>query len=199
MPSSLFNLTNLSTLYLENNQLVGPLPSHVSGLNLVYLDLSSNSLNGTLPPWLFSLQSLVMLYLDGNQFIGEIGEFNSNSLQNLYLGYNKLHGSIPRSISRLVNLTSLSLSSNNLSIMLGSEMFSKFKNLETLDFSNNSVNINNNATYALPNLQTLNLAYSNISEFPIFLRLTTNLQEGKSIRYPRYITIIQRDRKKNLN
>ena len=176
MPSSLFNLPNLSTLYLGYNQLVGPLPSHVSGLNLVDLYLRSNFLNGTLPSWLFSMPSLETLDLYGNQFVGEIGEFKYNSLKNLDLGYNKLHGSIPRSVSRLVNLTSLYLSSNNLSIMLGSEMFSKLKNLETLDLSNNSVSINNNAAYALPNLQNLLLAYSNISEFPIFLRLTTDLQ-----------------------
>ena len=55
-------------------------------------------------------------------------------------------------------------------------MFSKLKNLETLDLSNNSVSINNNAAYALPNLLELNLSSSNISEFPIFLRLTTNLR-----------------------
>ncbi|XP_050279533.1 receptor-like protein 9DC3 isoform X2 [Quercus robur] len=176
LPSSLFNLPNLSTLDLRYNQLVGPLPNHVSGLNLVDLYLSSNFLNGTLPSWLFSMPSLETLYLNRNQFVGEIGEFKYNSLKDLDLGYNKLHGSIPRSVSRLVNLTSLSLSSNNLSIMLGSEMFSKLKNLETFDLSKNSVSINNNVAYALPNLQYLNLAYSNISEFPIFLRLTTNLQ-----------------------
>ncbi|XP_050279945.1 receptor-like protein Cf-9 homolog isoform X1 [Quercus robur] len=176
LPSSLFNLPNLSTLGLGNNQLVGPLPSHVSGLNLRVLFLSSNFLNGTLPTWLFSLPSLEVLYLGENQFVGEIGEFKYNSLMYLNLGYNKLHGSILRLVSRLVNLTELYLSSNNLSIMLGSEMFSKLKNLETLDLSNNSVSINNNAAHALPNLQYLYLAYSNISEFPIFLRLTTNLQ-----------------------
>ncbi|KAF3960166.1 hypothetical protein CMV_015097 [Castanea mollissima] len=176
LPSSLFNLPNLSTLDLGYNQLVGPVPSHVSGLNLIVLSLSSNFLNGTLPSWLFSMPSLKSLYLDGNQFVGEIGEFKYNSLKNLDLGYNKLHGSILRSVSRLVNLTTLSLSSNNLSIMLGPEMFSKLKNLVILDFSNNLVSFNNNATYALPNLRQLNLSSSNISEFPIFLRQTTNLQ-----------------------
>ena len=155
MPSSLFNLPNLSTLNLGSNELVGPLPSHVSGLNLIVLSLSSNFLNGTLPSWLFSMPSLEELYLNGNQFVGEIGEFKYNSLKYLYLGYNKLHGSIPRSVSRLVNLTVLSLSSNNLSIMLGSEMFSKLKNLMILDFSNNSVIINNNFSYAPPNLLEL--------------------------------------------
>ena len=176
MLSSLFNLLNLSTLDLGYNQLVCPLPSHVSGLNLFFLSLRSNFLNGTLPSWLFNMPSLESLYLDRNQFVGEIGEFKYNSLKYLDLDYNKLHGSIPRSVSRLANLTWLSLSSNNLSIMLGSEMFSKLKNLRYLDLSNNSVSINNNAAYALPNLQYLKLAYSNISEFPIFLRLSTHLQ-----------------------
>ncbi|KAL0000914.1 hypothetical protein SO802_014695 [Lithocarpus litseifolius] len=178
LPLSLLNLPNLSVLYLDNNQLVGPLPSHVSSLNLIHLSLSSNSLNGTLPSWLFSLPSLEMLSLDHNEFIGEIGEFKYNSLDYLDLGYNKLQGSIPRSISRLVNLTSLYLSSNKLSIMLEFEMFSKLKNLQYLDFSHNLLSINNNVivTYTLPNLMRLNLSSSNISEFPIFLKTTTNLE-----------------------
>ena len=55
-------------------------------------------------------------------------------------------------------------------------MFSKLKNLELLDFSNNNlVIINNNVTYTLPNLQLLNLSSCNISEFPIFLRTATTL------------------------
>ncbi|XP_050245764.1 receptor-like protein 7 isoform X3 [Quercus robur] len=200
LPLSLFNLPNLSTLYLDNNQLVGPLPNHVSGFNIIDLSLGSNFLNGTLPSWLFNLPSLVTLSLYGNQFIGEIGEFKSNSLEHLDLGYNKLQGSISRSISRFVTLTYLSLSSNNLSIMLELEMFSKLKNLKLLDFSNNNlVGINNNVTYTLPNLQLLNLSSCNISEFPIFLRTTTTLQLldlSKNIIYgqvPRWLGDVGRD------
>ena len=174
---SLFNLPNLSQLYLFNYQFVGPLPNHVSGLlNLTHLDLSSNFLNGALPSWLFNLPSLEILYIGGNQFIGEIGEFKSNSLIVLDLGYNKLQGSIPRSISRLVNLTNLLLPSNNCSIMLEFEMFSKLQNLYFLDLSNNLVSINNHVTYTLPKLRRQNLSSCNISEFPIFLRKATNFE-----------------------
>ncbi|KAF3967777.1 hypothetical protein CMV_008248, partial [Castanea mollissima] len=201
LPSSIFDLPNLSVLDLHNNQLVGPLPNHVSGLNLLIdLSLGSNFLNGTLPSWLFSLTSLVRLTLDHNQFIGEIGKFKyNNSLDYLDLSYNMLQGSIPSSISRLVNLsylslssnnlqgsvpssisrlvklTYLSLSSNNLSIMLDLELFS---NLNVFNFSYNKlfVSINNNLTFTLPNLTELYLSSCNISEFPIFLRIATNLQ-----------------------
>ncbi|KAL4611754.1 hypothetical protein ACB092_08G148300 [Castanea dentata] len=203
LPSSIFDLPNLSFLNLKRNQLVGPLPNHVSGLNLLIdLSLSSNFLNGTLPSWLFSLSSLVTLYLDHNQFIGEIGEFKyNNSLVILDLSYNMLQGSIPSSISRLVNLsylslssnnlqgfftssisrlvklTSLSLSSNNLSIMLDLEFLSNLNNLNVFNFSYNNllVSINNNLTFTLPNLEILFLSSCNISEFPIFLKVATNL------------------------
>ncbi|XP_050245772.1 receptor-like protein 9DC1 [Quercus robur] len=177
LPLSLFHLPNLSSLYLDNNQLIGPLPNHESGLlNLKDLYLSSNFLNGTLPSWLFNLPSLVTLNLDGNQFIGEIGEFKSNSLEHLDLGYNKLQGFIPRSISRFVNLTYLSLTSNNFITMLELDMFSKLKNLDYLDLSNNLVSINNNVTYTLPKLSSLILSSCNISEFPIFLKIAATLQ-----------------------
>ncbi|XP_030957162.1 receptor-like protein 33 isoform X3 [Quercus lobata] len=100
------------------------------------------------------------------------------NLISLDLSSNNLHGSIPSSISRLVNLTSLSLSSNNLSIMFDLEMFSKLKNLIVVNFSYNNlfVSINNNLTFTLPNLNELYLSSCNISEFPIFLRTTINLR-----------------------
>ncbi|KAM3730602.1 hypothetical protein ACB098_12G099600 [Castanea mollissima] len=173
LTSSLFNMPKVSRLHLHENQLGGPLPNHVSGLlDLTALLLDSNFLNG-----MFTLPSLVELIIFGNQFIGEIGEFKSNSLQILVMGDNKLHAHIPRSISRLVKLTYLDLSLNNLSIMLGSEMFSKLINLQDLDFSYNhvSINITNNVIDFMPMLQSLSLHSCNISEFPIFLRMTPNL------------------------
>ena len=63
--------------------------------------------------------------------------------------------------------------------MLDIEMFSNLNNLNFVNFSHNNllVNINNNLTFTLPNLERLYLSSCNISEFPIFLRLATNLQD----------------------
>ncbi|KAK7842869.1 receptor-like protein cf-9 like protein, partial [Quercus suber] len=139
LPLSLLNLPNLSTLSLDNNQVFGPLPNHVSGLlNLNVLSLRSNFLNGTLPSWLFNLPSLVRLNLGDNQFIGEIGEFKSNSLEYLHLEYNKLHGSIPRSLLNLPNLSTLYLRNNQLVGPLPVHISSL--NLVELDLSSNFLN-----------------------------------------------------------
>ncbi|KAF3972603.1 hypothetical protein CMV_003896 [Castanea mollissima] len=165
LPLSIFDLPNLSVLYLDNNQLVGPLPNHVSGLNLLIdLSLSLNFLNGTLPSWLFSLTSLVTLDLGYNRFIGEIGEFKyNNSLDYLDLSYNMLQGSIPSSISRLVNLSYLSLSSNNLQGSVPSSI-SRLVNLTYLSLSSNNLQGSIPSSISrLVNLTTLYLSSNNLS------------------------------------
>ncbi|KAM3738775.1 hypothetical protein ACB098_09G155700 [Castanea mollissima] len=166
IPTSLGNLLQITYLDLRANKFTASIPTSLENLTkLTYLDLSYNSFSG----------EIQLLNLDSNQFIGEIGEFKSNSLEHLDLGYNRLQGSIPRSISTFVNLTYLSLSSNNWSIMLELQMFSKLKNLWYLDLSNNLVSINNNVTCTLPKLERLNLSSCNISEFLMSLRTATNL------------------------
>ncbi|KAK4607821.1 hypothetical protein RGQ29_001581 [Quercus rubra] len=165
LPSSIFDLPNLYFLDLSNNQLVGPLPNHVSGLNLLFdLCLNSNFLNGTLPSWLFNLTSLMILSLENNQFIGEIGEFKyNNSFDVLGLSYNMLQGSIPSSISRLVNLTYLSLSSNNLQGSIPSSI-SRLVNLTHLSLSSN--NLQGSIPSLICNassLEVLDLSHNNFS------------------------------------
>uniref|UniRef100_A0A7N2KLX1 Leucine-rich repeat-containing N-terminal plant-type domain-containing protein n=1 Tax=Quercus lobata TaxID=97700 RepID=A0A7N2KLX1_QUELO len=227
LPDTIGSLKSLEYLYLSACNFIGAIPTSIGNLTqIINLDLSYNiivsavcyrcqyltcqispvyslSTINLLVPFLIALTSLVMLSLDHNQFIGEIGEFKyDNSLDSLDLSYNMLQGSIPSSISRLVNLTylslssnnlqgsipssisrlvnlaSLSLSSNNLSIMLNLELFSNLNNLIFFNFSYNNllVSINNNLTFTLPNLEELYLSSCNISEFPIILRIATNLQ-----------------------
>ncbi|KAF3434348.1 hypothetical protein FNV43_RR25451 [Rhamnella rubrinervis] len=199
IPWNIFlNLQQLISLDLSGNNFVGQLPEtctnnsnqisflcdssqhqlldHVP-MNLEYLDLSSNNLNGTIPSWLYSLPFLKHLGLASNQFIGTIQEFHYASLSYLNLEGNKLHGAIPVSVFQQQNLTSLALGGNNLSGAISLDQFSKLKNLEylSLSYNNLSLSFNNSDNYTFPNLKYLLLSSCNISEFPYFLRASEYL------------------------
>ncbi|XP_017979841.1 PREDICTED: receptor-like protein 12 [Theobroma cacao] len=76
-------------------------------------------------------------------------------------------------MSQLVNLALLDLSSNNLSGIEESDLFSKVQNLQYLDLPNNNLYFNSNhasADYTLPNLQFLYMSSCNVNQFPQFLR-----------------------------
>ncbi|GLT28248.1 hypothetical protein SLA2020_031940 [Shorea laevis] len=202
IPPSLANLTQLRFLYLSNNQFSGPILASIGNLsqltvlslfsnnfngqispslaNLTQLRdlfLSGNLLNGTLPPWIFTLPLLERLYLNHNQFQGQIIQFQQNSLTHLDLSNNKLQGSIPNSITNLVNLNYLDLSSNHFSDLVASDMFS-LQNLETiiLSYNNLSLRMNVDTNFTLPKLTNVFLSSCNLSEFPIFLRHSNGLQ-----------------------
>ena len=81
------------------------------------IDLTSNQLNGSLPPELANLTNLRYLYLRSNQLSGsipiELG--NLTSLESLSLYSNQLSGSIPPELGNLAALQHLFLDDNQLS------------------------------------------------------------------------------------
>ncbi|WRX29454.1 Leucine-rich repeat - like 10 [Theobroma cacao] len=175
---------NISRIMLRSlgNYFSGQIPSSLANLsqlnafpNLIHLDLSVNFLNGTLPSWLYTTSSLKSINLQHNQLSGHIKQFQHISLERIILGNNKLQGLDPSSMSQLVNLTLLDLSSNNLSGIEESDLFSKVQNLQYLDLSNNNLYFNSNhasADYTLPNLQSLDMSSCNMSsEFAQFTSL----------------------------
>ncbi|XP_038698852.1 receptor-like protein 9DC3 [Tripterygium wilfordii] len=199
IPSSLTTLSKLEVLSIPNSKLVGPIPNFSNLSKLVKLDLYSNSLNGTIQSVLYNLpSSLHSLRLTDNQFTGPINEFQSQSLEGLGLGRNKLNGSVTRSIFNLVNLTWLDLSSNSFSDTLDASMFSKLQNLQFLDLSNNNLTgllpspvkvqtyliSNNNLTGQIPsvicntNLRFLDLSNNGFSGTipPCFRKMSQRLQ-----------------------
>ncbi|XP_062081158.1 receptor-like protein 9DC3 [Humulus lupulus] len=202
-PDSFMNLsTSLTSLDLSWSSLQGELPENVLSLpNLQQLDLSRNpNLNGSFPQYNWSNQ-LKVLNLSASGVVidlphlcrklnGSIQEFQHNSLEFLKLSSNNLQGSFPRSIFQQVNLTNLLLSSNNLSDVLQFDHFSKLKNLQHLDLSDNSLSLVSNSKNndTLPNtLSELYLSSCGISEFPyslrgleilIYLDLSNNQIEG---------------------
>ena len=157
LPSS--NLSSLSILVLSNNGFNSTIPHWLFRMrNLVYLDLSSNNLRGSILEafanrtslerirQMGSLCNLKTLILSENNFNGEITELsdvfsgcNNSSLEKLDLGFNDLGGFLPNSLGNMYNLRSLLLREN---LFLGSipDSIGNLSNLKELYLSNNQMN-----------------------------------------------------------
>ncbi|NDJ25475.1 GTPase, partial [Nostoc sp. B(2019)] len=134
LPPEISQLSNLTTLSLANNQL-SSLPPEISQLsNLTTLSLANNQLS-SLPPEFSQLSNLTRLYLDNNQLSSLPLEFcQLSNLTRLYLDNNQL-SSLPLEFCQLSSLTTLFLADNQLSSL--PPEFSQLSNLTTLDLHNN--------------------------------------------------------------
>ena len=117
IPVELFDLTGLTSLYLQGTDLGGPVPPEIGRLtNLTRLYWSSGSLTGPLPPELGNLAKLELLYMGYNYLTGpipaELG--NLTNLRVLDLYWNEHEGPIPPELVRLSSLEQLRLGNNHL-------------------------------------------------------------------------------------
>ncbi|TYI85205.1 hypothetical protein E1A91_D05G423700v1, partial [Gossypium mustelinum] len=119
IPSSLGNCQNLLEIYLSNNNLSGAIPLEVLGIPSmsIALDLSSNYLTGELPVAVKNLKHLGEFYVSQNRLSGWLPNSLGKcaSLEYLYLDGNLFGGPIPSSLSSLRGLVELDVSGNNLS------------------------------------------------------------------------------------
>ncbi|GLU07796.1 hypothetical protein SLE2022_247430 [Rubroshorea leprosula] len=110
--------------------------------NLTFLDLSINSLTGTIPESMFTnLVKLEAFNLNHNSFEGPLPSNISklSKLVSLQLGANKFSGPIPESLSLLSELEILELFENLIEGIIPSS-FGKLKKLKKLDLHSNSFN-----------------------------------------------------------
>ncbi|KAF5475986.1 hypothetical protein F2P56_007737 [Juglans regia] len=114
IPPEIGMLKNLTSLYLDSNMLVGPIPFIWDNLtDLQYLDLSVNSLTGSIPYREVNLYWVKYVNLSHNSIIGEIPVALGSvaRLSSLDLSYNNLTGHIPPS---LIYIKRIDLSHNSL-------------------------------------------------------------------------------------
>jgi len=110
----LTNLPNLQRLYVNENQLTGPIPPEVGNLiSLTVLRANSNQFTGDLPRNIENLRNLQELNLSNNPWRGRVlfDPRQMSSLTALDLSSSQLQGELPNA-SGLIGLTYLGLHSN---------------------------------------------------------------------------------------
>ncbi|CAA0824280.1 disease resistance family protein / LRR family protein [Striga hermonthica] len=145
IPPWIFQLNNLIYLDMSWNTLEGRIPTMSNTTKLQHIDLYRNNLNSSIPQWLYSCKQLKYVSLEYNNLQDVISNSISNltSLGTLDLSENELYGKIPREIANLCNIQTLSLSDNK----LRGEITDSFGNmshcflgaLESLDVSTNQL------------------------------------------------------------
>ncbi|KAJ9555960.1 hypothetical protein OSB04_010574 [Centaurea solstitialis] len=137
----LFHIRSLEQLVISHNRFVGEIPGDGFGnlTQLVYLDLSWNNFNGSIPYQIFRLTNLRHLDMSFNSFEGNLGpELGKlQNLERLDLSMNYLTGSIPEEIGNLTKLRSFNLQDNFFSGGIPCSI-ANMKDLEYVDFSRNS-------------------------------------------------------------
>ncbi len=178
----LYNSTNGDS-WTDNTNWNDDFPCSWYGVNcqgghVVFLQLGSNNLIGTLPLSLGNLMFLRNLTLDHNQLSGSIpSELSNTNLFYLNLGANLLAGLIPSELGYLGNLGSMYLYTNRLIGPIPIE-FRFLANLSALNLSNNNLTgYIPNELGELTNLSGLDLSGNNLTgTIPSELGNLTNLQ-----------------------
>lgn len=163
-------------LGLQNNQLTGILPKSLNfSPGAIRVDLSSNLFRGTLP----LCSNVQSVSLSNNKFSGPIPQTIGQEMsfsQILELSGNFLSGSIPSSVNKMKQLTTLDLSGNQLS----GKIYTHWKGLDELnaiDLSRNNLSGGIPSSMCLlPQLQVMKLSSNNLSgELSLSLQHCTHL------------------------
>ncbi|XP_014511501.1 leucine-rich repeat receptor protein kinase EMS1-like [Vigna radiata var. radiata] len=184
LASLLGNCCHLQQLDMSRNKIQSDaLGNHIQfeciRHDLMYLDLSYNEFNGSLPAWLGQLENLSSLIMTDSNLVGSLpcaiitklvhlenlvlsnNNFNGSlpdcigdlvSLKILILASNHFDGIIPRSLVQLVSLTDLDLSRNSLNGTIPHNI-GQLQNLSTLYLSENK--LHGNIPYSLSQLLNL--------------------------------------------
>ncbi|OEL36696.1 putative LRR receptor-like serine/threonine-protein kinase [Dichanthelium oligosanthes] len=141
IPSTISNLSGLSSLILMNNQLSQKIPASIMTMeSLERIDISGNILAGPISTQIGMLGRLVQLFLYNNNLSGSIpdGLGNLTMLEEISLSYNQLSSGLPASLFLLDNLVYLNLSHNYLTGALPPDL-GHMKQIDKVDLSANGL------------------------------------------------------------
>nr|CAB3468253.1 unnamed protein product [Digitaria exilis] len=152
---------NLQYLDPYNNGLSGELTRNVTALNLIYLDVAANQLSGDFPAKIWSsFPKLTWVIIQNNSFTGTLPAQIPPNIKVIYMGDNKFSGAFPTSAPALEQFYA---ENNRLGGELPSDM-SKLSNLTVLSVPGNRITGSIPASIELvQKLQTLNLRGNQIS------------------------------------
>lgn len=174
----------LGTIHLSSMNITGTIPTQFGLLPLADLRLDRNGLTGPIPAELGSIPELRILELQTNELDGSLpgSLFTSLSLATLRVGENiMLMGSIPETVSQMINLEEIWMNATNIGGMLPVGLYSlpKLSNLHLSDADFSGTLSESVGTMSL--LRFLNLENNRFSGFvPSGLDLLTRL--SKSLR-----------------
>lgn len=195
IPSSLSNVSSLTTLQLDGNQFTGSIPDNLYKCsNLEMLDVSDNSLSCRIPGSMGNMSSLEILDLSKNNIFGSLPpNFNPSELAYVYLSENRLQGSIRNAFSDCSKLVTLDLGDNSL-IGTIPEWIGRLPYLSYISLSYN--NLEGEIPNHLCNLSSLNfldLSHNNLSghiipclRFADYFRVKDPRIESKQMKFTTY-------------
>ncbi|KAL6585264.1 hypothetical protein OROMI_004553 [Orobanche minor] len=138
IPSDVGSCFTLTRLILKQNNLTGSLPEFVRNSDLLFVDLSNNTISGPIPSSLGKLSDITFIDLSINKLTGRIPRQLEDlvHLESLNMSHNVLEGLLPSQLSNCHKLSKLDLSRNRLNGTIPSSLRS-LKELSILDLSEN--------------------------------------------------------------
>ncbi|KAF8647687.1 hypothetical protein HU200_065326 [Digitaria exilis] len=159
IPEGIGDLVNLEYLSMDQNLLEGSIPTSISKISMLgRLYLQNNKLSGFIPPSLGNLTNLELVALQGNAFGGVIpSTLSSPTLSvSMRISHNLLSGPLPSELGNLQNVAALDFSDNRIS----GEIPSSIGECQILEYLNISGNVLQEFLGTLRALSSLNLSFN---------------------------------------
>ncbi|XP_006656162.1 receptor-like protein kinase 5 [Oryza brachyantha] len=168
-PEKIWSFKKLTTVMIQNNSFTGALPAVISP-NISRIEMGNNMFSGSIPA---SAIKLTVFKAENNQLAGELPADMSKltDLTDLSVPGNRIAGSIPVSIKLLVKLNSLNLSGNRIAGVIPPASIGTLPALTILDLSGNQLTGDIPADLGNLNFNSLNVSSNQLAgEVPLALQ-----------------------------